>query len=80
MPYITQQDRIRLVKTNTPGTSGELNYIITSYLNKYWNDGKHCYQRINDIVGAIEGAKAEFQRRIVGPYEDRKKDENGDVY
>ena len=38
------------------------------------------YKTINDIVGALEGAKAEFQRRIVAPYEDKKRQINGDVY
>lgn len=33
-----------------------------------------------DILGAIEGAKAELQRRVLTPYEDQKIAENGDVY
>lgn len=40
----------------------------------------HNYQGINDIIGALEGAKAEFQRRKVADYEDTKIAENGDVY
>jgi hypothetical protein len=35
---------------------------------------------VNDVVGALDGAKAEFQRRVVAPYEDKKIRENGDVY
>jgi hypothetical protein len=35
---------------------------------------------MNDVVGALEGAKAEFQRIVVAPYEDKKMAENGDVY
>ena len=38
------------------------------------------YQTCNDVMGALEGAKAEFYRRVVGPYEDQKIEENGDVY
>ena len=38
------------------------------------------YQNINDIVGALDGAKAEFQRRVVVDYEKAKIEENGDVY
>jgi hypothetical protein len=38
------------------------------------------YQTVNDIVGALEGAKMEFYRRAAAPYEDLKIKENGDVY
>jgi hypothetical protein len=38
------------------------------------------YQSINDVLGALEGAKLEFYRRIAAPYEDTKIQENGDVY
>jgi hypothetical protein len=38
------------------------------------------YQTINDIVGALEGAKLEFYRRVAVPYEDKKIIENGDVF
>jgi hypothetical protein len=38
------------------------------------------YRILNNAVGAAESAKTEFQRRIVGPYEDSKIAENGDVY
>jgi hypothetical protein len=38
------------------------------------------YQRLNDALGALEGAKLEFYRRVVVPYEDWKMTENGDVY
>jgi hypothetical protein len=38
------------------------------------------YQTMNDCLGALEGAKLEFYRRVVVPYEEQKKYENGDVY
>jgi hypothetical protein len=38
------------------------------------------YQTFNDISGAMTEALAEFRRRIIVPYEDRKIKENGDVY
>lgn len=60
-------------------TAGDLNYIFTclaiSYANKDFN-----YQRINDVMGALDGAKAEFYRRKAAPYEDKKAVLNGDVY
>ena len=49
-------------------------------LKEYWdNHGPH-YQTINDILGALEGAKMEFYRRVAVPYEQEKILDNGDVY
>lgn len=83
MPYIEFKDREHLdanERTFSPMSAGELNYAITSMFVRYVNDHGLCYQTINDIIGAAEGAKAEFQRRVVNPYEDKKIKENGDVY
>jgi hypothetical protein len=85
MPYITYNRRKRL-EVEVPKNAGELNYAITTLLIGYWTlpgagtTSSANYQRINDIIGACEGAKAEFQRRVVAPYEDKKILENGDVY
>jgi hypothetical protein len=85
MPYIKDEDRTRLglsyfLHEDCPQTAGELNYLFTLLALQYMNKKGLCYQTINDIIGALEGAKAEFQRRVVGPYENKKRDENGDVY
>ena len=85
MPYIKQADRPRLdslplcLLGQEIRTAGELNYAFTVIAAEYFRFHQN-YQGINDIVGALEGAKAEFQRRTVGPYEDIKIEENGDVY
>ena len=76
MPYIKQEDRSEYL---SPSTAGELNYCITKLLVSYWIE-KGNYQGINDILGALEGAKMEFYRRVAVPYEDKKIFENGDVY
>lgn len=84
MPYITQEQKDFLLNNesgqNIPRNAGELNFFITMILVNYWEDKDPSYQRINDIIGALESAKAEFQRRIVAPYEDAKMSLNGDVY
>jgi len=41
-----------------------------------FNSGKHC----GEIEAALVDAWGEYQRRVVGPYEDKKIKENGDVY
>lgn len=93
MPYIKEARREQiLIKKPFPTgwqklivieeiqTAGELNYAITELLKSVFKNSDQNYQAINDIIGAIEGAKVEFQRRIVAPYEDTKIKENGDVY
>ena len=79
MPYISEQNREDL-KRRYPITPGELNYYLTLLLKEYIKNKGLSYQTINDIVGALEGAKLEFYRRVVAPYEDKKIQENGDVY
>ncbi len=80
MPYIKQGRRdVLLNHEEYPVTAGELNYVLTAAIHRYWAFGR-SYATINDIVGALEGAKLEFYRRIAAPYEDEKIKENGDVY
>lgn len=79
MPYI-KQERKKDVLVNGATNAGELNYLITYWINQYVLDHDKKYQVFNDIMGAIEGSKAEFYRRVVAPYEDKKIEENGDVY
>ena len=80
MPYISQQRRDDLHAGAGAEHPGELNYQITDLVVLYWENHAKCYSSINDILGALEGAKLEFYRRVVVPYEDKKILENGDVY
>lgn len=82
MPYIdkSRRDDFEFFNYNSPQNPGELNYLITRLVNKYIQTEGLSYATINDIVGAIEGAKLEFYRRVVAPYEDEKIKTNGDVY
>lgn len=81
MPYITKQRRRDLVISgHDMASAGELNYIITRILNRYMEQRGLSYQTINDIVGALEGAKLEYYARVARPYEDEKIKANGDVY
>ena len=80
MPYITKERRRKLiVREEAPQTAGELNYLLTTLIRDYFERHPN-YQSINDVVGALEGAKLEFYRRIASPYEDKKIKTNGDVY
>lgn len=79
MPYITNEAKTRLPSMG-PANPGELNYLITNLLIDYLHKMGKNYQNINDVLGALEGAKLEFYRRVAAPYEDKKIQENGDVY
>ena len=61
--------------------AGELNYMLTMVIQDYLGAPESLtYMKINDIMGALEGAKLEFYRRIAVPYENTKLSVNGDVY
>ncbi len=78
MPYINQNDR--QVAKKMPLTAGELNYALTMTALDYLASFNMDYDKINEIVGAFDLAKAEFIRRVYFPYEDKKIEDNGDVY
>lgn len=82
MPYIKQDDRNLIKDTylKNVNNAGRLNFIFTETIKSYLENKGTSYQTMNDIIGALEGAKLEFYRRIVAPYENVKINENGDVY
>ena len=80
MPYIRQFRRNFLQEGGEPSSPGELNYLFTSSAKYYVAEHGLSYQTINDVLGALEGAKLEFYRRVAVPYETQKIEENGDVY
>ena len=79
MPYIKEDERTFVDKHDIANTAGQLNYLITTIILQHIELNGLKYQTINDIVGALESCKAEFQRRVVAPYEDLKITENGDL-
>lgn len=78
MPYIPQE--VRDIKLHVAITPGELNYRITAMCVNYLHTHGTNYRNLNEIIGVLECAKQEFYRRVVASYEDRKCEENGDVY
>jgi predicted type IV restriction endonuclease len=88
MPYITQEDRKRyddilsqlinkLAEISEEDRDGHLNYCITVMLKHLYAPPK--YKRYNRAMGMLSCVAQEFYRRVVGPYEDEKIKENGDV-
>ena len=61
--------------------AGLCNYIITTFLLRVYDQKESLsYRDYNEIIGLLECAKLEFYRRQVSQYEDKKIEENGDVY
>lgn len=80
MPYISPSARLDL-KYREPITAGELNYAITMLCNNYLKHrGEKSYTTLNEVVGVLECAKQELYRRLAVPYEEKKCQQNGDVY
>jgi hypothetical protein len=88
MPYILQADRDKLRAAtdsiisaiDASTTAGDLNFMISLMAKAYIEAKGLRYEHLNAVVGALDSCKAEFQRRVVAPYEDQKIAENGDVY
>lgn len=80
MPYIKEIERDFYLEIKEIFHPGKLNYLFTYLIDLYVRENGLKYQTCNDIVGALENAKHEFQRRIQDPYENTKIEENGDVY
>ena len=86
MPYITQKarDAINKYGDEVINKPGELNYKITlmilDYLDRLRHNRKVGYAEYNEVLGVLECVKQELYRRLITPYEDKKREENGDVF
>ncbi len=86
MPYIKQVERNRFENTlndimhNLPANAGELNYMLSRICDIYIQVKGKNYQNLNEVIGVLECVKQEYYRRIVVPYEDKKIEDNTDVY
>ncbi len=82
MPYVTSEKRdyLKVSLKHAAQKPGELNYQITQVLLAYLRENQLNYTAINDILGALEGAKLEFYRRVAVHYEEDKRHENGEIY
>jgi len=79
--FIEMLGRLRSRYPNSQGIAnhpGTLNYIITR-LCDFWLGGAN-YEKYNMVIGVLECVKQELYRRQVAPYEDKKWQQNGDVY
>jgi hypothetical protein len=87
MPYISQDKRPELDRIIEPliehlkalpegEQDGALNYSITKILKRLY---PLKYFHLNRALGVLTSVTQEFYRKVVGPYEDKKIQENGEV-
>jgi hypothetical protein len=87
MPYIPQ-DRRDVIHTEieilgidwTPTNAGDLNYIMTRFVDNFIFENGCRYGHLNEMIGALECCKLELYRRLAAPYEDQVLEANGDAY
>ena len=92
MPYIpqTRRDEINFELLDdsrdegglewTPQNAGDLNFLVTCFIDNYLLKNGTRYANINEMIGALECCKLELYRKIAAPYENLKEVENGAVY
>ena len=81
MPYIKQDRRIDLddlvdALAENLSYNGDLNYVLYALCKRFVPPS---YNNYKNYIGELEECVVEIRRRILGPYEDIKIKENGDV-
>jgi hypothetical protein len=88
MPYIKQEKRkcwdpllklLAIEMEKHKAVKGDLNYICFVLGREFIHQNGFNYQSISDSVDGVRGASVELGRRILDPYEDKKRTENGDI-
>jgi hypothetical protein len=82
MPYIAQERRTKLDKIVSEmwaadvKADGDLNYILFAFCKR---NVYQSYNEYKNFCGELRQCATEIERRLLGPYEDKKIEENGDV-
>jgi transcription elongation factor Elf1 len=86
MPYTKQEDRTPDISNsimclvNEIKNKGDLNYTICELTSELIiKTGGMGYTNVSNWIDGVHGAERELTRRLLNPYEDLKKEENGDV-
>lgn len=82
MPYVTQDKRptldtlVEIMQSMGISGNGDLNYVLFKYCKYHIKPG---YNNYKNFLGELDECRAEIRRKLLGPYEDKKIQENGDV-
>ena len=87
MPYITKgrREMYDCEGIPVPETGGDLQFLIAHMIDELLierklDKGIIRYADLEEILGALAGAKSEFYRLVVSKYEEKKMKDNGPVY
>ena len=87
MPYVTKESQRDLHMVRASETTGELTYMMQQEIQEYLihklngnADHKLHYADVAEVLGALEGMKADVVRRLLTPLEERAQAANGDVW
>ncbi|MDD5016321.1 MAG: hypothetical protein PHW73_14725 [Atribacterota bacterium] len=89
MPYIKKDQRniysssienITSILSQNKWKKGDFNYCISMIINAWVKDTGLSYDTLSNITGVLNDIKTEFERKVVAPYENKKIEENGEVY
>lgn len=85
MPHIQEAQKPQIdIRVETLSryveTKGQLNYAISKLLEAYVLRKGVNYDTLDEARAQAHGAAVEFERLILGPYEDKKIEENGNAY
>lgn len=83
MPYIGDRIRravldsiVKKMKQYDILADGDLNYLLFAFCKRYVPPS---YNNYKNFCGELRQCATEIERRLLGPYEDKKIKENGDV-
>jgi hypothetical protein len=84
MPYIIPARKSVLDTSSSPGSicqgAGELTYVLQQAVSDYITAHGVSYKTFVEVLGSLEGLKIDVSHRLINPYEDNKRTENGDVW
>lgn len=83
MPYVPAEVKYRITHGSKPFDSGTLTYLLTTIVDDYITEGQSrdiSFAALADAIGALECTKLELYRRVAAPYEDAKREINGEAY
>ncbi len=81
MPYIEQGkrwllDKVVSMMNDLVDIDGSLNYVLFAFCKR---SIKPSYNNYRNFCGELRCCATEIERRLLGPYEDKKCEENGDI-
>jgi hypothetical protein len=82
MPYVEPAQRpyldevVESMFQHSISATGDLNYVLYAFCKRYCKG----YQATKNFMAELRECEKEIRRTILTPYEDGKREENGDVY